>query len=221
VPLFSFAATRAVINNNSHTNANTNTTTHTATSQGVMMEGQQLTCEWDGEPGTAGGGGGGSGSGGGGGGGGDGAEPLHVRNVFVGGVPVDVTEEELRAVFAPFGEIELVKLVGQNPGAKRQDIAFVNFQARESATRAVDALGGGGGGEKPQVRGHTLDVEMAKPPRERDDFRGRGGDGGGGGGYGGYQQRGGGDWGRRDYGGGGGGGGGGGRDRWGDRGEYV
>ncbi len=71
------------------------------------MEGKQLRCDWDGEPGgsSSGGGGGGSGAGGGagGGGGGDGAKPLHVRNVFVGGVPLDATEEELRGIFAPFG----------------------------------------------------------------------------------------------------------------------
>lgn len=105
-----------------------------------------------------------------------------------------------------------MKLVGQNPGAKRTDIAFINFRQREAAQRAVDALGGMGAGGKPQIRGQTLDVEMAKPPRDRDggrgggdrDYRGGGGGGGygggGGGGYGGQRDRRD-DWGRRDSGG--------------------
>lgn len=102
--------------------------------------------------------------------------------------------------------------MNQNPTAKRQDIAFVSFRLRESATRAVEALSAATATTRPQIRGHTLDVEMAKPPRERtnDDYRGGGGGGGrfGGGGGGGYPPRGRDDWGgsagggRRDYGGG-------------------
>lgn len=168
------------------------------------MDGKRVACEWDGEAGAGGGAAASSSSFGG-----DGAEPLHVRNVYVGSVPLDVKEEELRAVFEPFGalgcfgtgwmdgwmgllayrtlcplsvpqtgEIDLIKLMG--PGAKRQDIAFVNYKERESARRAVEALGG----SRPQIRGQSLDVAMAKPPRERLDDR-RGGYGGyGGGGYG-------------------------------------
>lgn len=101
------------------------------------------------------------------------------------------------------------------PGAKRQDIAFVNYKERDSARRAVEALAG----SRPQIRGQSLDVAMAKPPRERmDDRRGGfgGGYGGGGGGYGGRDrgrdQR---DIYRREGYGGGGGYGGSGGDYWG------
>lgn len=80
------------------------------------MDGKRVTCDWDEEPlgGSGGGGGGGGGKQGGqqGGGGGDGREPLHVRNVFVGGVPIDVTEAELMQVFGPFGACACLRLVG-------------------------------------------------------------------------------------------------------------
>lgn len=68
------------------------------------MDGKRVSCEWgDGEAGAGEGGAASSSSCFGG----DGVEPLHVRNVYVGSAPPDVKEEELRAVFEPFGACAL------------------------------------------------------------------------------------------------------------------
>ena len=64
---------------------------------------------------------------------------LLVKNVFVGNVPLDVTTEELTAIFEPFGELEKVVLAGQtSSSANRKDFAFVNFKERAHALAAVE-----------------------------------------------------------------------------------
>ncbi|GAQ80595.1 RNA-binding protein 45A [Klebsormidium nitens] len=64
------------------------------------------------------------------------AEDPTNSTVFVGGVDASVTEDELRAVFAPYGELVYVKIpLGKNCG-------FVQFVTRTSAAEAVDKLHG-------------------------------------------------------------------------------
>ncbi|KAM3572306.1 hypothetical protein VYU27_005693 [Nannochloropsis oceanica] len=89
---------------------------------------------------------------------------MQVKNIYVGGVPVDVTEAEMRSVFEAFGEIDNVRLAGQAPNARRPDFAFVNYRDRESAIRALESLRVE---PRAQIRGHALDVEMAKPPKSQ------------------------------------------------------
>lgn len=87
---------------------------------------------------------------------------MQVKNIYVGGVPHDVTEAEMRSVFEAFGEIDNVRLAGQAPNARRPDFAFVNYRDRDSAIRALQTLQVE---PKAQIRGCTLEVEMAKPPK--------------------------------------------------------
>lgn len=89
-------------------------------------------------------------------------DAMQVKNLYVGGVPVDVTEQEMRAVFSVYGEIDNVRLAGQAPNARRPDFAFINYRDRDSAIRALEALRVE---PKAQIRGHALEVEMARPPK--------------------------------------------------------
>lgn len=105
--------------------------------------------------------------------------------IYVGNMSYSTTEDELRDLFAPYGEVVSVSVVYDRATGRPRGFAFVEMGTTEAAEGAITALNG------QEVGGRQLRVNAAKPQGE-----GRGG--GGGRGYGG---------GRDDYGGGGGRGG--------------
>ena len=110
------------------------------------------------------------------------------KTLYVGNMPYSATEDQLRDMFAPFGPIEEVRIIGD------KGFAFVEIPA-ENMDAAIEAING------QDMGGRTLTVNEARPKTDRPG--GGGGRGGGGrGGYGGGGGRGGGG----GYGGGGGGG---------------
>lgn len=108
------------------------------------------------------------------------------KNLYVGNLAFDTTDEELRNLFAEYSPSECHVIPSRGFG-------FVEVPV-ERAQEAIDTLNG------KEFRGRPLTVNEARPRTERSGGGGRGG----GGGYGGGRGGGGG------YGGGRGGGGGGG-----------
>jgi RNA recognition motif-containing protein len=127
--------------------------------------------------------------------------------LYVGNLSYNVTEPELREVFAENGRnVVEVKIVMDRETGRPRGFAFVEMGSAEDAAAAIETLTG------RAVQGRPISVSEA---RERTPRSGGGGGGGGGGGWsgggsggggGGYGGAGGG--GRGGYGGGGGGGGG-------------
>jgi len=123
-----------------------------------------------------------------------------AQRLYVGNLPYTVTEEQLRELFAPHGEVVAVSVVMDRETNRPRGFAFVEMADAAAAIKALDGMDFGG---------RNLKVNEA---REREA-----GGGGGGGGRGGY---GGGGGGRGGYGGGGGGRGGSGGGGGGGRGGY-
>lgn len=134
-------------------------------------------------------------------------------NIYVGNLPFQTTEDELRQAFSAYGTVSSVAIIKDHVTGQARGFGFVEMTDNTEGQAAIAALNG-----KP-LKGRPLKVNEARPKSEGGgggggERRGGGGFGGGGGG-GGYGGGGGG------YGGGGGGyGGGGGADRGGDRGGY-
>lgn len=131
-----------------------------------------------------------------------------TQRIYVGNLPYTSSEDEVRELFAQYGEVVSCALPIDRETGRPRGFGFVEM-ADEDGRKAIEALDGHSFG------GRQLRVNEARP---REDRRGGGGyGGGGGGGYGGggrgggYGDRGGGG---RDRGGYGGGGYGGGRDRY-------
>ncbi len=59
---------------------------------------------------------------------------LQVKVLYVRNLKADVTEEQLKEKFEPFGKIERVK--------KIKDYGFVHFEDRDNAVKAMDELNG-------------------------------------------------------------------------------
>ncbi len=140
-----------------------------------------------------------------------------MKKLYVGNLPFNTTEADLRQLFEAHGEVTSASIVMDRETGRSRGFGFVEMASDSDATNAINAVNG------QQMGGRALQVNEARP--KTDGPRGFGG-GGGGGGRGGFGGGGGG--GRGGYGGGGGGGGGrggyggggGGRDSGGGRGGY-
>ena len=100
-----------------------------------------------------------------------------MKNIFVGNLDFGATEDSIRALFEPFGNVERVSLVTDRDTGRSRGFAFVEMTDSAEADRAIAALNG------TNLGGRALNINEARPKT-----------GGGGGG------------GARPYGGGGGGG---------------
>eukprot|EP00466_Bigelowiella_natans_P010109 jgi/Bigna1/91163/estExt_fgenesh1_pg.C_910013 len=116
-----------------------------------------------------------------------------MLNLYVCHIPEEYEEENLQALFNPYGKITRVQIL-RNFG-KSRGVGFVHFEAAESANAAINALNGK---SAPGSRtGIPMRVEHAKKKedlRSNDRHNGRpllggGGYSGGGGGYGGHYQQ--------------------------------
>ncbi|KAH9603843.1 hypothetical protein KSS87_005963 [Heliosperma pusillum] len=83
--------------------------------------------------------------------------------VFVGGIPYDLTEGDLLAVFAQYGEIVDVNLVREKSTGKSKGFAFVAYEDQRSTTLAVDNLNGA------QIAGRTIRVDHVANYKKKEE----------------------------------------------------
>lgn len=113
--------------------------------------------------------------------------------IYVGNLPFDTSEDQLRQAFEAFGQVSEVNIVMDRETGRPRGFAFVEMSQATEANAAITGLNG------QNFNGRNLNVNEARPRPEGGGGGGfRGGRGGGGGGRGGG--------GRGGSGGGGGGG---------------
>ncbi|XP_030505724.2 zinc finger CCCH domain-containing protein 25 [Cannabis sativa] len=83
--------------------------------------------------------------------------------VYVGGIPFDLTEGDLLAVFAQYGEILDVNLVRDKGTGKSKGFAFVAYEDQRSTNLAVDNLNGA------QVLGRTIRVDHVTKYKKKEE----------------------------------------------------
>ena len=116
-------------------------------------------------------------------------------DIYVGNLPYDVNDDELRELFKQHGQVTSARVVMDRMTGRAKGFGFVEMPDRAEAQKAIEATNG------TDFQGRPLRVNESQPkPREGGGGGGGGFRGGGGGGGGGFR------------GGGGGGGGGGGFD---------
>ena len=98
-----------------------------------------------------------------------------MKNLFVGNMNFQTTEDELRALFAPYGQITRIHIAMDRETGRARGFAFVEMPNDDEATKAMAALNG------KEVGGRALKVNEARPKGEgRGPERGGGGRSGGG-----------------------------------------
>jgi cold-inducible RNA-binding protein len=97
--------------------------------------------------------------------------------IYVGNLSYEVTEEDLRQAFEPFGQVESTNVIKDKYSNRSKGFGFVEMPAKAEAQAAIDGLNG------KELKGRTLNVNEARPRTESQ--RGKGGREGGRGGRGG------------------------------------
>jgi len=120
-----------------------------------------------------------------------------MKNIYVGNLDFSTSDQDVRSLFEPFGQVDNVNLIRDQFSGQPRGFGFVEMADDAQADKAIAQLNG------QQLGNRNITVNEARPKAERS----RGGGGGGGG------------FGRGRSGGGGGGvgfgrGGGGGRGRY-------
>lgn len=94
------------------------------------------------------------------------------KNLYVGGLPYSVTDEQLQELFEAHGAVESARVITDRYTGQSRGFGFVEMDAEEGAQQAIEALNGSNMG------GRTITVNEARP-RENRPSRGPGGGGGG------------------------------------------
>ncbi len=97
-------------------------------------------------------------------------------NIYVGNLPREATEEDLRQAFEAFGQVTSAKIITDKFTGDSRGFGFVEMSNNSEAQSAISGLDG------KDLKGNNLKVNEARP--RRDDRRGGGGFGRGGSGGG-------------------------------------
>jgi RNA recognition motif-containing protein len=101
-------------------------------------------------------------------------EKPKMKNIYVGNVSFNATEESIRALFETHGTVERVSLVTDRDTGQPRGFGFVEMTNDAEAEKAIAALNGREHG------GRDLSVNEARPKTERSGgggFRSGGGSG--------------------------------------------
>ena len=104
-------------------------------------------------------------------------------NIFVGNIDFKLTEDDLKAAFQAYGEVESVKIIKDRDTDRPKGFGFVEMPEKEEALKAIELLNGS------ELGGRNISVNESRPKPKRNNGGGggnRGGHGGSGGGRGGY-----------------------------------
>jgi cold-inducible RNA-binding protein len=96
-----------------------------------------------------------------------------LKNIFVGNLSFNTTEDELRSMFESYGRVDRVSLMTDRDTGRSRGFAFVEMVDEGEAEKAIAALNGS------TVGGRSLNVNEARPKTARSAAGGRGGDRGG------------------------------------------
>ena len=92
-------------------------------------------------------------------------------NIYVGNLSFDATEDEIRQAFSEYGEVSTVNIITDRETGRSRGFCFVEMPNGDEAKAAIEAL------NLQRIAGRAVNVNEARPKRER---RPHGGGGGGG-----------------------------------------
>ncbi len=82
-------------------------------------------------------------------------------NIYVGNLSYDITEDEVRDIFSPHGEISSVSIIKDKYSGQSKGFGFVEMPNQAEAEEAIKAL------NESELKGRNIKVNQAKPKEER------------------------------------------------------
>jgi cold-inducible RNA-binding protein len=93
--------------------------------------------------------------------------------IYVGNLSKDTTEDDLRPVFAEFGQVDSITIIMDKYSGQSKGFGFVDIPSKEEGKSAIEGL------NNTELKGRTLQVNEARPRTDhRGSFGGRGDRGG-------------------------------------------
>ncbi|HEV3327222.1 MAG TPA: RNA-binding protein [Puia sp.] len=99
-------------------------------------------------------------------------------NIYVANLSFDIRDEDLKELFAPYGEVSSAKVIMDKVTSRSRGFGFVEMSDDAAAQKAITEL------DKTTVQNRQINVNEAKPKEEKSYGGGgssRGGNSGGGG----------------------------------------
>jgi RNA recognition motif-containing protein len=103
-------------------------------------------------------------------------------NIYVGNLPFNLGEEDLKEIFEEYGAVGETKIISDKFSGRSKGFGFVEMENDEEANNAIKEL------NNAEVSGRNIKVNESKPRETSGGGRSGGGERRGGGG-GGYQRR--------------------------------
>ncbi len=103
-------------------------------------------------------------------------------NIYISNLSFQITDEDLRDLFAEYGEVTSAKVITDKFTGDSRGFGFVEMPQEEAANKAISEL------DKSKWDGRNINVSVARPKEEKPRTAGGGGGSrfngnGGGGGY--------------------------------------
>ncbi len=88
-------------------------------------------------------------------------------NIYVGNLSYDITDDEVRNIFSPHGEITSVSIIKDKYSGQSKGFGFVEMPNQAEAEEAIKTL------NESDLKGRNIKVNQAKPKEERPQRRTR------------------------------------------------
>lgn len=82
-------------------------------------------------------------------------------NIYVSNLSFSIQDEDLRALFTPYGEVTAAKIISDKFTGKSKGFGFVDMTDDQAGQQAITEL------DNRTVEGRTIRVAQAKPREER------------------------------------------------------
>lgn len=83
-------------------------------------------------------------------------------NIYVGRLPVDISEQALRDMFEQYGQVTSIKLIKDKFTGNLRGFGFVQMESDEQGEAAIAGLNG------KEVNGSRIIVNQARPQEQRE-----------------------------------------------------
>jgi RNA recognition motif-containing protein len=82
-------------------------------------------------------------------------------NIYVGNLSYEITDDEVKDIFSPHGEIASVSIIRDKHSGQSKGFGFVEMPNQAEAEEAIKAL------NESELKGRNIKVNQARPKEER------------------------------------------------------
>ncbi|ABL66657.1 MAG: RNA-binding protein [Chlorobiaceae bacterium] len=88
-------------------------------------------------------------------------------NIYIGNLPYQVTEDDLRDAFSQFGQVDSANIITDKFSGRSKGFGFVDMPHDDEAREAIESM------NDKDLKGRTIKVNEARPREERPARRDR------------------------------------------------